>query len=139
LLTYHQFSKTLSNNRNLCKKFIEIFYENSLQCPKCQSDKLYTRKNKPQIVDCGNCRNTFSIFKGTSLEKVRIGIRKFLYITYSRLIMVSDVGQRMEANELAKQLKTSTRSIKLLLKKLVNNLKDSEIRNKYKKLLKLPV
>ena len=53
--------------------------------------------------------------------------------------MVSDVGQRMEANELAKQLKTSTRSIKLLLKKLVNNLKDSEIRNKYKKLLKLPV
>lgn len=126
----------MSNDKNLCKKFIDIYYGDLLQCPKCRNTKVYSREKKPQIIDCSNkhCKNSFSAFTNTCFERNRIGFRKTLYVIYYFLGARPD--ERVTEPELAKQLNISKKQLELLIKKVKKEIsKPTEIKNKYRKLI----
>jgi hypothetical protein len=136
LLTYYQFSKTLSNDKNLCNEFIRIYYGDDLLCPKCKSTKVYSRNKKPQIIDCSNkhCKNSFSAFTGTCFERNRIGFRKTLYVIYYFLGARPD--ERIAEPELAKQLNISKKLLNLLIQRVRKEIsKPADIKNKYRRLI----
>lgn len=58
--------------------FIKIRYPDGVKCNHCGSEKAYKRTN-PRFFDCGECSNTFSIFKGTIFEKTTTDLRKWMY------------------------------------------------------------
>jgi transposase-like protein len=85
--------KTFNTILELCEKlsteakciefFIILRWKDGVECPHCQSKKVYTLKNGKSFR-CGNteCRETFSIRTGTVMEASNISIKKWILAIY---------------------------------------------------------
>lgn len=77
-MTFLQFNELFPTEDEVIRYFINIRYDEVI-CPHCKSHKVYRRHDQPKVFTCKNCNNSFSIFKGTILEKTSTDLRKWFY------------------------------------------------------------
>ena len=73
----------LSSEAKCIEFFINLRWKDGVECPHCQSKKVYTLKNGKSFR-CGNteCKETFSIRTGTVMEASNISIKKWILAIY---------------------------------------------------------
>jgi len=73
----------LSTEAKCIEFFINLRWKDGVECPHCNSKKVYTLKNGKSFR-CGNaeCRETFSIRTGTVMEASNISIKKWILAIY---------------------------------------------------------
>jgi len=73
----------LSTEAKCIEFFINLRWKDGVECPHCNSKKVYTLKNGKSFR-CRNaeCRETFSIRTGTVMEASNISIKKWILAIY---------------------------------------------------------
>lgn len=78
-MNFLEFNKKFPTELACINHFIQIRYSNKVQCRHCQSGKVFHRQDAPKQFQCTDCKNSFSIFKGTIFEKSDTDLRKWMY------------------------------------------------------------
>ena len=78
-MNYNEFQKKFPSEEKVIEHFIKQRYPCGVRCNHCDSDKVYQRKKRPKVFDCGFCGRTFSVFKNTIFEKTTSDLRKWMY------------------------------------------------------------
>jgi len=74
-----EFMKKYPTERKVAEHYFTIRYPKGVECNHCKSPKVYQRKENIKLLDCNDCGNTFSPFKGTIFEKSSTDLVKWFY------------------------------------------------------------
>ena len=78
-MTFMEFMKKYPTEKKVVEHYFAIRYPNGVECNHCKSPKVYQRKENIKLLDCNDCGNTFSPFKGTIFEKSSTNLVKWFY------------------------------------------------------------
>ena len=78
-MNFFEFNKQFPTQLTCIKHFINIKYSSRPVCRHCNSSKLTHRKDEPKKFQCGDCNNSFSVFKDTIFEHSSTDLRKWFY------------------------------------------------------------
>ena len=78
-MNFIEFIEKFPTEKAIIKHFITIRYGKEIYCNHCGSLKVYRKTTRPKVFSCGDCKNTFSIFKNTIFEKSSTDLRKWFY------------------------------------------------------------
>lgn len=106
--------RTLFSNEEKAREFIEKqLWNGNPECPRCNSKKIYPRKNRGGYR-CGGCIRDFTARTGTIFENSRLPLYKWLYAMY--LIVTTRKG--ISSLELSKELDITQKSSWFLLQRI---------------------
>jgi len=74
-----EFMKKFPTEAKVVEHYFTIRYSRGVECNHCKSPKVYQRKENIKLLDCNDCGNTFSPFKGTIFEKSSTCLVKWFY------------------------------------------------------------
>jgi transposase-like protein len=111
-MNFFEFNKKFPSQIACIQHFIHLYYEDGAKCRHCNHPKVYHRKDLPKKFDCTHCRNSFSIFKGTIMEKSRTDLRKWLYAIHLFLNSKKGVSGYQLQREIGVTYKTAWRMLK---------------------------
>ncbi|MDR3101846.1 MAG: IS1595 family transposase [Methanocalculaceae archaeon] len=95
--------------------FICIRYPDGMACPHCGATKnVYRRKGKPKVFVCMNCKNTFSVFKGTIFEDSQTSMKMWFYAIDAMLNGKKGISSRQLQREISVTYKCAWRVLKLI-------------------------
>lgn len=103
-MIFSQFLEKCNTELHCIDLFIEIYYQNKLDCPLCHcASGTPSRKTTTQFqYNC--CNKSFSIFHNTIFMKSHIDFRKWLYAFY----LLSSSAKNITANHLASRIKVNS-------------------------------
>jgi len=78
-MTFKELMQKYPTENKIVKHYLTIRYPDGVQCNHCKSTKIYMRSENLKLIDCSECKNTFSPFKGTIFEKSSTDLRKWFY------------------------------------------------------------
>ena len=78
-MTFMEFMKRFPTEKKVVEHYVTMRYPNGIECNHCGSPKVYKRKENIKLLDCADCRNTFSPFKDTIFEKSSTCLVKWMY------------------------------------------------------------
>jgi len=78
-MTFTDFMKKFPTEKKVVEYYFTIRYPKGIECNHCNSPKVHRRKENIKLLDCNDCGNTFSPFKGTIFEKSSTDLRKWMY------------------------------------------------------------
>ena len=78
-ISYEFVAKKFPSEEVFIEYFEKVKYPNGIFCPRCKSKQIYKVKNYPKKRQCGACRKSFSIFKGTIFENSKVPFKKWLF------------------------------------------------------------
>ena len=110
-MNFLEFNKKFPTEEKVIKYFINIRYEEVI-CPHCGSHKVYRRHDQPKLFTCKHCNNTFSVFKGTILEKTSTDLRKWFYAVNLFMNAKKGVSACQLQREIGVTYKTAWRILK---------------------------
>jgi len=110
-----QLCEKLSTEAKCIEFFINLRWKDGVECPHCQSKKIYTLKNRKSFR-CGNaeCRETFSIRTGTVMEASNISIKKWILAIY----LATSNKKGISSPQLAKHIGISQQSAWFILHRI---------------------
>lgn len=126
-MTYIQLQQKFPTQQSIISHFIHIRYPNGLACPHCNSSqKVSLRNDRLKFANCNNCKNTFSIFKGTIFEKTSVDLRMWFYAINLFLNAKKGVSGLQLQREIGVTYKTAWRMLHQIRTAMGNeNLKNS--------------
>lgn len=98
-----------STEKKIVEHYLAILYHDGISCNHCGSTKVYLRKVNIKLLDCNDCRNTFSPFKGTVFEKSSTDLRKWIYAIHLFLKSKKGVSGLQLQREIGVTYKTAWR------------------------------
>ena len=110
-MTFQQLITKFPTENSIIEHYLSIRYPNGLQCNHCQSTKVYTRKNHPKLLDCYNCKNSFSPFKNTIFEKSSTDLRKWFYAIHLLINAKKGISAKQLEREIGVTYKTAWRML----------------------------
>jgi transposase-like protein len=78
-MNFLEFQERFGTEEKVIYYYINLRYNNKCTCNHCGSEKVYHRSNNLKMFQCADCRNDFSIFKGTIFENSSTDLRKWFY------------------------------------------------------------
>ena len=114
-MTYFEFEKLFSTDKDAIDYYIEKKYHGVLSCPHCHSKtRIYRYRNRTRYFQCKNCNNTFSVFNDTIFKKSRTSIRAWFFVIHLSLNAKKGVSACMIERELKVSYKCAWRILKQL-------------------------
>ena len=110
-MTFMEFMKKFPTEERVVEHYLTIRYPDGLHCNHCGSIKVYARKGKIKLLDCNDCRNTFSPFKGTIFEKSSTDLRKWMYAVHLFLNGKKGISAMQLQREIGVTYKTAWRML----------------------------
>lgn len=127
-MNFIQFQQQFPTQQSIISHFIKIRYPNGIICPHCKNQqKISLRRNRPKVVNCNNCHNTFSIFTNTIFEKTSIDLRKWFYVINMFLNAKKGVSALQIQREIGVTYKTAWR----MLNKIRYAMGNEDLRNTF--------
>lgn len=111
-MNYIEFQKKFPNEKKVIEHFVRQRYPNGIKCNFCNSDRVYQRKKRPKVFDCGFCGRTFSIFKNTIFEKTTTDLRKWMYAIHLFLNAKKGISALQLQREIGVTYKCAWRMLK---------------------------
>lgn len=124
-MNFFEFNKKFPTQIACINYFIKLYYSEGAKCRHCQYGKVYHRLDYPKQFDCYHCHNSFSIFKGTILEKSRTDLRKWLYAIHLFLNGKKGISGYQLQREIGVTYKTAWRMLKQI-RMAMGNLENKE-------------
>ena len=76
-MTFIELQEKFPTEQSIITHFRTIRYKNGLVCPHCGSaQQVGLRTDQPNLFNCNQCHNTFSIFTGAIFEKSSTDLKK---------------------------------------------------------------
>ena len=126
-MNFLEFNKKFPTELACIDHFIQIRYSNKVQCRHCKSGKVFHRQDAPKQFQCGECKNSFSIFKETIFEKSDTDLRKWMYAIHLFLNSKKGISGYQLQREIGVTYKTAwrmLRQIRLAMGNPYNGLKN---------------
>jgi transposase-like protein len=115
------------NEKAAVDHYIKIRYNNMLTCPHCGSNvRVYRYRKRVKIIQCKNCNNTFSVFKGTIFEHTSTDMRKWFYAIHLFLNAKKGISGYQLQREIGVTYKCAWRILKQL-RLSMGNVKDRKL------------
>jgi len=76
------FMKKFPTEKKVVEHYFTMRYPKGIECNHCGSPKVHKRKENIKVLDCNDCKNTFSPFKDTIFEKSSTDLRKWMYVIH---------------------------------------------------------
>jgi len=111
-MNFFEFNKQFPTELDCIKYFITIRYNNQVKCNHCGSNKISYRTGQLKTLQCNNCNNSFSIFKGTIFEKSDTDLRKWFYAIHLFLNSKKGISGYQLQREIGVTYKTAWRMLK---------------------------
>lgn len=112
-LTYREFQDLFPTEKAVVRYFIKSRYGKELYCHHCGSMTVYQRSARlGRFFTCGDCNNSFSIFKDTIFEKTSTDLRKWMYAIHLLLNAKKSISGCQLHRDLGGSYKTSWRILK---------------------------
>jgi transposase-like protein len=111
-MNFLEFNKQFPTELACIEHFIKIRYNNQIKCNHCQSDIISRRKGEFKTLQCNDCNNSFSIFKGTIFEKSDTDLRKWMYAIHLFLNSKKGISGYQLQREIGVTYKTAWRMLK---------------------------
>lgn len=111
-MNFYEFNKRFPTELACIEYFIKIRYNNKPVCRHCKSDTVYHKRTEPKKFQCTNCKNSFSIFKGTIFEKSDTDLRKWFYAIHLFLNSKKGISGYQLQREIGVTYKTAWRMLK---------------------------
>ena len=101
-MNFFEFQERFPTEFSCILYFIKIRYAHGITCNHCGAeDKVYHRTTRPKNFTCHNCKNDFSIFKGTIFEDSSTSLRKW----FLAIRIMSHVGRKgISAKQLHREI-----------------------------------
>ena len=115
--------KKFPNEQSCIDHLIKTRWPNGLECPTCQSRKVYTSKRR---FHCGGCKRKFSVRTGTIYEASPLPLRKWFAATW--LLAASPKG--ISSCQLAREIGVTQKTAWFMLcrlRKVIANLPRPQI------------
>ena len=114
-MNFLDFNRKFPSEIEVVDHYINIRYNNILTCPHCNSQtKVYRYRKRIKIVQCKNCNNTFSVFKGTIFEHTSTDMRKWFYAIHLFLNAKKGISGYQLKREIGVTYKCAWRILKQL-------------------------
>jgi len=78
-MTFLEFMNIFPTEKKVVDYYVTLRYPRGIECNHCGSPKVHKRAKNIKLLDCSDCHNTFSPFKGTIFEKSSTDLRKWMY------------------------------------------------------------
>jgi transposase-like protein len=111
-MNFLEFNKKFPTELACINHFIQIRYSNKVQCRHCKSGKVFHRQDAPKQFQCGECKNSFSIFKETIFEKSDTDLRKWMYAIHLFLNSKKGISGYQLQREIGVTYKTAWRMLR---------------------------
>lgn len=111
-MNFFQFLQKFPTEQACIKHFIEVRYKGDHYCHHCASTKVYHLHTEPKLFRCGDCDNTFSIFKNTVFENSSTDLRKWMYAIHLFINGKKGISALQLQREIGVTYKTAWRILK---------------------------
>ncbi|NDC31883.1 MAG: IS1595 family transposase [Bacteroidetes bacterium] len=111
-MNFFEFNKQFPTELACIKYFITIRYNNQIKCNHCHSNRVSWRAEQYKTLQCNDCNNSFSIFKGTIFEKSCTDLRKWMYAIHLFLNGKKGISGYQLQREIGVTYKTAWRMLK---------------------------
>ena len=119
-MTFIEFMDKFPTEKKIVEYFYTIRYPNGIECNHCNSPKVHKRKENIKLLDCNDCGNTFSPFKGTIFEKSSTDLRKWFYAIHLFLNGKKGISGLQLQREIGVTYKTAWRMLQQIRKAMGN-------------------
>ena len=113
-LSLFQLTEMFPTVESAVRYFERVRWHGSPTCTKCEKTEKITAQKKVGTYWCGSCREYFTVFTNTPLERNKLDARKWLMAAY---LMLTD-RKGISAMELSKKLNVQYRTAWYLLHRL---------------------
>ena len=103
--------KKFPEEKDVVDYYVHVRYGDIVVCPHCGSIKVYQRNTNVKVFDCGDCKNTFSPFKGTIFEKSSTDLRKWVFAIHLFLNSKKGISGLQLQREIGVTYKTAWRML----------------------------
>ena len=111
-MTFFEFLEKFPTELACIEYYIKVRYGNEVKCNHCGcKHSVYHIAKYPKNFICFNCKNTFSIFKGTIFEKSCTDLRKWLYAIHLILNSKKGISALQLKREIGVTYKTAWRML----------------------------
>lgn len=107
-----EFLENFPTEEAVISHFVKVRYPEGIKCPFCSNEKVYQRKERLKVYQCGKCHNNFSVFKDTIFEKSDTDLRKWMYAIHLFLNAKKGVSGYQLQREIKVTYKTAWRMLK---------------------------
>ena len=111
-MTYFEFQQKFNTTEQVIAYYVSMRYPQGLTCNHCGGKQVYPRTAEPRQFDCEGCKNSFSIFKGTTFEKSSTDLRKWMYAFHLFLNGKKGISGYQLQREIGVTYKTAWRMLK---------------------------
>ena len=119
-MNFFEFIKQFPTEIACIEYFIKMRYSDKVSCNHCKSYKVSHRKNMPKVFRCNECKQDFSIFKGTIFEKSDTDLRKWFYAIHLLLNSKKGISGYLLQREITVTYKCAWRMLKLIREAMGN-------------------
>lgn len=113
-MNFFQFLEKFPTEKACINHFIEIRYKGDHYCHHCASTKVYHLHTEPKLFRCGDCDNSFSIFKNTIFENSSTDLRKWMYAIHLFINGKKGISALQLQREIGVTYKTAWRILTLI-------------------------
>ena len=127
-MNFIEYQDRFGTEDKIISYYINKRYNGKCTCNHCGSEKVYQRRNNLKMFQCANCRNDFSIFKGTIFENTSTDLRKWFYAIH--LLLNGEKG--ISGLQLMRETKVTYKTAWRMLKQIrfaMNNTEFKDIFN----------
>ncbi len=113
-MNFFEFQTKFPTELAVIEHFIKIRYQGNITCPHCGvvNDRIYHSRVSPKKFHCENCKNMFSVFKGTIFEDSPTDLRKWMYAIHIFLNGKKGISGYQLMREIGVTYKTAWRMLK---------------------------
>ena len=125
-MTFFEFLEKFPTELACIEYYIKVRYGNEVKCNHCGcKHSVYHIAKYPKNFICFNCKNTFSIFKGTIFEKSCTDLRKWLYAIHLILNSKKAISALQLKREIGVTYKTAWRMLHKIREAMKNEKNDN--------------
>jgi transposase-like protein len=120
-MNFIDFQAKFPTENEVINHFIKVRYNETIYCPHCASVKVYHKNTEPKTFTCADCKNSFSIFKGTIFENSSTSLIKWMYAIHLFLNGKKGISGLQLKREINVTYKTAWRMLKQIRIAMGNN------------------
>ena len=106
-LSLYQIMEKYKTKEDALRYFEKIRWGNKPTCTKCGCDSKITHQKVKGKYWCGSCRGYFDALTGTPMERNKVDLRKWIYVTYTLMTSRKGISSVQLAQELGVQQRTA--------------------------------